>query len=97
MRRALPLLVDISVATLAGLRFHEELAGNFLPPVNLCRTREKISLWPVALVIHGCRSIRWVLNVRRTFPARVTRIPTCRAKGCECDQANSVAQRPPRS
>src|SRR5215467_9758126 len=53
VRRAIPLLENIFVATLAGLlRFHEVLAWNLASTVDLCRTWEESAMRPVALSVH---------------------------------------------
>src|ERR1700723_1966629 len=53
--RAIPLLVDIFMTALAGVRFHEELAGNFFASIDLRRTGEKRAGGAIAFAIHGER------------------------------------------
>ena len=67
--RAEPLVVDIFVAAFAGIGLHEELAGNFLPAVNLRRAGEERSFGPVAFPVHvGGRHHR-ILNAIARLPA----------------------------
>src|ERR1700683_2770452 len=46
MGRTEPLIVDVFVATLARLRFHEKLAGNLLAAKDLGGTGEEWPAWP---------------------------------------------------
>jgi len=76
MGRALPLLVDIGVAALTGVGLHEELAGNFLMPVNLRGAREEIALRAVAFIIHSAGAsvdFEFVLSSAQ----RTARVPSC--------------------
>ena len=58
----MPLFIDVGVAALAGVGLHEEFTGNFLMTVNLGGAGKKIALWPVAFLVHGFRSVGWILN-----------------------------------
>src|SRR5229473_3218791 len=69
MRRAEPLVVDVFVAALAGVGLHEELAGDFLPAVNLGRTGEERAFGTVAFSIH-------VVGRHRGIQDAASRLPT---------------------
>src|SRR5205085_9025963 len=66
--RAEPLVIDILVAALARLRFHEELAGDFLVAVNLGGTGKEVSLWAIALASHAGGRVGWILDHRALLP-----------------------------
>ena len=68
MHRAFPLLVNISVAALAGLRLHEVVSGNVLPILGLNRTGEELALRAVAFVVHHGGSDRRILYAKATGP-----------------------------
>src|SRR5271166_1936918 len=68
MGRAEPLVVDVLMAAFAGVRLHEEFAGNLLFAIDLGGTRKESALGAVALAIH----IVW--RHRRIFYA-VTPLP----------------------
>src|SRR6266849_5319201 len=50
---ALPLLVDVGVATLAGLGFEEVIGGDVVAVFGLDGTGEKFTVGAVAFLIHG--------------------------------------------
>src|SRR5262252_3110366 len=88
MRGTVPLVIDVFVAAFAGFRFHEELAGNLLPAVDLGRTREERAIRAVSFDAHrGWRHIRILDDVaaKETVLALVTCCPCNQRKG---DQAN---------
>src|ERR1051326_2534619 len=66
--RAEPLVVDILVAALAGIGFHEELAGNLLLAVYLRRTGKKRPFGSVAFAVHGFRGHGGILNAAARLP-----------------------------
>ena len=66
--RAEPLVIDIFMATLAGIGLHEEFAGDFLPSVHLGRTGEECSLGAIAFAIHAGGGHRGILNPRMHLP-----------------------------
>src|SRR6266567_3221535 len=88
MRRAEPLVVNIFVTTLTGIRLHEKLAGNLLLPINLCRTREERALRPVAFPIHVVGRHRRILNAIARLPtlAHIMRTvaQTCKHRQTHC-------------
>src|SRR5260370_32506287 len=51
--RTVPLVVDIFVAALAGIRLHEELAGNFFSAIHLRGTGKKWAGGAVAFAVHA--------------------------------------------
>src|SRR6266852_4681012 len=53
VRRTVPLIVDILVAALAGIRLHEELAGNLFSAIDLRGTGEKWAGGAVAFAVHA--------------------------------------------
>src|SRR5579872_4340206 len=69
MRGAEPLVIDIFVATLAGVGLHKKLAGNFLLAVNLRRAGEECALGAVAFSIHVARGHDGILNAVTRLPA----------------------------
>src|SRR5262249_12270322 len=54
MGRAVPLLVDVLVAALAGLRLHEVFRGYVVSVVGLHGAREELPARSVALAFQGC-------------------------------------------
>src|SRR3954470_836872 len=91
MDRTEPLVIHVLVASLARLRFHEELAGNFFAPVNLRRAWEKWPLRAVTLGIHGSRRHRGVLNGETLLPARLAHIPGASRQAHEHEKARQSA------
>src|SRR5205807_1425530 len=75
VHRTEPLVVNVFVTALAGIRFHEKLAGDFLLAVDLGGTGEEVALCPVALSVHVVRRHGRVLNSAARLPtfADVTR------------------------
>src|SRR5579863_8436350 len=80
MGRTEPLIVDVLVAALAGVGFHEELAGNFLAAINLGRTGKEWPIGAVALSIHSGRWHGGILNASLILPARFTQVTGARAE-----------------
>src|SRR5580692_10072900 len=79
MGRTEPLIVDVLVASFAGIGFHEELAGNFLSAVDLSGTKKEGPIWSVALAIHAGGWHRGILNTSLILPARLPHITRARA------------------
>src|SRR5258708_35193264 len=52
---ALPLLVDVGVAPLAGWQFQEVVGGDVAAVFGLDGAREKFAVGAVALLVHGAR------------------------------------------
>ena len=69
VRRTEPLVVDILVATLAGVGLHEKLAGDFLLSIDLRGTGKKRTLRTIALAIHVVGRHGGIFNA-------VARLPT---------------------
>src|SRR5208282_3144508 len=74
MRRAVPLVVDILVTALAGIRFHEELAANFFSTVHLRGAGKKWAGGPVAFAVHGERGQHGIFNAAMLAPAVLAEI-----------------------
>src|SRR5208337_593286 len=72
--RAIPLLVDVLVTALAGIRLHEELARNFLSTIHLCGTGEKWAGGTVAFAVHGEGRQGWIFNASMLGPASFAEI-----------------------
>src|SRR5713101_7880375 len=74
VRRTVPLIVDILVAALAGIRLHEELAGNFLSAVDLRGTGEKWAGGAVAFAIHADGRKGGIFNASMLVPTALAEI-----------------------
>src|SRR2546423_14770023 len=93
MGRAEPLIVDIFVAALAGVRLHEKLAGNFLSAVNLGGAGKERTVGTVAFSVHAGRRILRIFNPRAILPARVSQVPREAAdQRQQCQAGNSSNQ-----
>src|SRR6266571_1007815 len=92
MRRAEPLVIDVFVTTLAGVRLHEELAGNFLTAVDLRRTWEKRAFGTVALAVHDGRRHLGIFNASTILPAGISQVPSSRAEAGKDEQADCYAR-----
>src|SRR5438477_10537669 len=76
MHRAVPLLVDVGMAALAGVRFHEVLGGNIAAVSGLRGAGEELPLRTVAFAVHSVglqQRIRDAVRVFRGDPARPLR------------------------
>ena len=96
---AVPLIVNIFMAALAGIGFHEELAGNFFAPVDLRGAREEWAAGAIAFAIHRERWELRILNARVPVPAGFAEITSRRrenGQNCEhgYDAQSSVAREP---
>src|ERR1700682_2227189 len=67
--RAVPLVVDIFVAALAGIRLHEELAGNLFSAIHLRGTGKKWAGGAVAFAVHGDGRKGGIFNASMLVPA----------------------------
>src|SRR6202163_217405 len=67
--RTVPLIVDILVTALAGIRLHEELAGNFFSAIHLCGTGKKWAGGAVAFAIHADGRKGGIFNASMLVPA----------------------------
>src|ERR1700716_2960101 len=76
--RAVPLIVDILVTTLAGIRLHEELAGNFFSAIHLRRTRKKWAGGAVAFAVHADGRKGGIFNPSMLVPAGFAEIASDR-------------------
>src|SRR6266478_5189023 len=66
--RAVPLVVDILVAALAGIRLHEELAGNLFSAIDLRGTGKKWAGGAVAFAIHADGRKGGIFNASTLVP-----------------------------
>src|ERR1700704_5348914 len=69
MSRTVPLIVDIFMAAFAGIRLHEELAGNLFSAIHLCGTGEKRTGRAVAFAVHGDGRKGGIFNASMLVPA----------------------------
>ncbi len=92
VRGAEPLVVDVLVAALTGVGFHEELAGNFLLAVDLRGTGEEWAVGAVAFTVHGVGRHGGILNAIADLPAFADVVRAV-ANGCERDQTDGRAHR----
>src|SRR5271165_1383551 len=83
MGRTVPLVVDILVASFAGVRLHKKFAGNFLAAVDLCGTWEKGAGWTVAFLVHRQRRQCGVFNASVQVPASFANIAGRGRKHCD--------------
>src|SRR5260370_1805949 len=72
--RTVPLVVDIFVAALAGIRLHEELAGNFFSAIHLRGTGKKWAGGAVAFAVHAHGRKGGIFNASMLVPASFTEI-----------------------
>src|ERR1700688_3596507 len=72
--RAVPLVVNIFVAALAGVGLHEELARNFFSAIDLCGTGEEWAVGGVAFIVHGEGRKRRMFDAAVLVPASFTEI-----------------------
>src|SRR6266404_1912365 len=72
--RTVPLVVDILVTALAGIRLHEELAGNLFSAIDLRGTGKKWAGGAVAFAVHGDRRKGGIFNASMPVPARFSEI-----------------------
>src|SRR5260370_4290052 len=72
--RTVPLVVDIFVAALAGIRLHEELAGNFFSAIHLRGTGKKWAGGAVAFAVHAHGWKGGIFNASMLVPASFTEI-----------------------
>ena len=92
MRRTEPLVVDVLVAALAGIGFHEKLAGNFLLAVNLRGTGKERAFRPIALAVHIVGRHRGILNAGARLPTLAQVVRTV-ANGGDHGQADCGSER----
>src|ERR1700676_3190850 len=72
--RTVPLVVDILVAALAGIRLHEELAGNFFSAIHLRGTGKKWAGGAVAFAVHAHGRKGGIFNASMLVPATLPEI-----------------------
>src|ERR1700688_494941 len=77
---AVPLVVNIFVAALAGVGLHEELAGNFFSAIDLRGAGEECAVGAVAFTVHGKRRERRIFNAAVLVAASFAEIA---GYGCE--------------
>src|SRR5882762_1927582 len=95
--RTVPLVVDIFVAALAGIRLHEELAGNLFSAVHLRGTGKKWAGGAVAFAVHADGRKGGIFNPSMLVPARFAEIASDgrqhRQHGeYRCDAKNGVTR-----
>src|SRR6266403_690962 len=78
--RAVPLVVDILVAALAGVRLHEELAGNLFSAIDLRGTGKKWAGGAVAFAVHADGRKGGIFNASMPVPACFSEIAS---DGCQ--------------
>src|ERR1700726_2882104 len=69
VRRAVPLVVYILVTALAGVRLHEELAGNLFSAIHLRGTGKKWAGGAVAFAVHAHGRKGGISNASMLVPA----------------------------
>src|ERR1700731_1798100 len=67
--RTVPLIVDILVTALAGIRLHEELAGNLFSAIHLRGAGEKWAGGAVAFAVHADGRKGGIFNASMLVPA----------------------------
>src|ERR1700675_639609 len=72
--RTVPLIVDILVTALAGIRLHEELAGNLFSAIHLRGTGRKWAGGAVAFAVHANGRKGGIFNASMLVPARFAEI-----------------------
>src|ERR1700694_3577589 len=72
--RAVPLIVDFLVTALAGIRLHEELAGNLFSAIHLRGTGEKWAGGAVAFAIHTDGRKGGIFDASMLVPAALAEI-----------------------
>ena len=87
-----PLIVDIFVATFAGVRLHEELAGNFLLAINLRGAGKERTFGPIAFAIHVVGRHGGILDAAARLPT-FAHVARAVADAGECDQTDCGAER----
>src|SRR5271155_29101 len=80
MGRTVPLIVNVLVTALAGIRLHEELAGNLFTAVDLRGTGEKRAGGAVAFSVHGEGRQPWIFNPRMLVPTSFAKVASNRRK-----------------
>src|SRR6266849_9258731 len=88
---ALPLLVDVGVATLAGLGFEEVIGGDVVAVFGLDGTGEKFTVGAVAFLIHGGWSDGRIVDAVGIFPGDGADPPGAGgdARDQECDSGEA--------
>ncbi len=92
MHGAIPLLIDVMVAALAGIRFHEVISRNFSRMGRLRRTGEEGAIGSVAFVIHRAGRRRRIADLIGALPAALPDLPSAkperRSQGQEHRESN---------
>src|SRR5260370_32613936 len=102
MRGAVPLLVNVRVASLAGLLLHEIFCGNVAAIFGLRGAGEKLALRSVAFAVHGRSRHSRIGNAVCVLPGDLAIPPgssgdTCgqQEQACETEHALSRARAQP--
>ena len=93
MRRAVPLLIHIPMATLACLRLHEIFRRDIFSVARLHRAREEFPARSIALSIHRLCGKRRILHAIRVLPRNVARPPCAAAQYRHRNQHRRESQR----
>src|ERR1035437_66933 len=72
--RAVPLVIDILMTALAGIRFHEKLAGNLFSAIDLCGAGKKWPAGAVAFAVHGDGRQGRIFNAPTLRPASFSKV-----------------------
>src|SRR6267378_5960247 len=97
--RAVPLIVDILVTALAGIRLHEELAGNLFSAIHLRGTGKKWAGGAVAFAVHADGRKGGTFNASMLVPAGFAEIASDgrqhrQHRKHRCDAKNGVTGQP---
>src|SRR6516164_2887621 len=93
VRGALPLLVDVRVAALATLRFHEIAGGNLAVMKGLRGAGEEGTGRAVAFVVHGGGSYRGVFNTMAALPGHFAKPISPCAEGSGYGEEEGAAKK----
>src|ERR1019366_7692352 len=72
--RAVPLVIDILMTALAGIRFHEKLAGNLFSAIDLRGTGKKWPAGTVAFAVHADGRQGRIFNAPTLRPASFSKV-----------------------
>src|SRR5258707_14209267 len=81
--RTVPLVVDILVTAFAGIRLHEELAGNLFSAIHLRGTGKKWAGGAVAFAVHADGRKGGIFNASMLVPAGFAEIASDRRQHCQ--------------
>src|SRR5882762_6840529 len=90
--RTVPLVVNILVAALAGVRLHEELAGNLFSAIDLRGTGKKWTGGAVAFAVHADGRKGGIFNASMLVPAGFAEITSDGRQHCDHGEYGSNAK-----